>query len=80
MKIKELRGMTIEELIRQHDAIEGDLSSTPRGMFLDELHRREMMEQGERMEKLTRSINWLTRVVTIATVIGVCLTAYSLFP
>ena len=36
------------------------------------------MRQGERMEKLTRSIYVLTFVVTIATVIGVTLTIANL--
>ncbi len=79
MKIEELRGMTDEELIQQHNMIEGDVSGIPRGMYLDELHRREMMRQGERMEKLTESINWLTRVVTIATIIGVVITGITAY-
>ena len=47
-------------------------------VYLDELTRRETVRQGERMEALTRSLNRLTWVITIATLIGVFLTALTL--
>jgi hypothetical protein len=37
------------------------------------------MQQGECMEKLTRSINQLTAVITVATILGVFLAGYELF-
>jgi hypothetical protein len=53
--------------------------------YTDELARREMVRQGERMEALTRSLNrltwWivaLTVLIAIATIIGVALTAWAL--
>jgi hypothetical protein len=48
-------------------------------IYLDELRRRETLRQGERMERLTRSINLLTGVITGATIIGVVLTGVGLF-
>ena len=42
------------------------------------LLRRETVRQGERMEALTSSLNLLTWAITIATVIGVALTALTL--
>jgi len=47
-------------------------------VYLDELRRRETVRQGDRMEALTRSLNRLTWVITIATLIGVFLTALTL--
>jgi len=78
LKIEELRGMTDEELIRQHNMIQGDDAGIPGNLFLDELNRRDLMQQGERMEKLTTSINLLTLVITIVTVIALCGTVYPL--
>ncbi len=79
MRIEELRGMTDEELIRRHNEIEGDVDVIPKGMYLNELNRRDVMRQGERMEKLTKSINVLTLVVTFATLIGVCITGITAY-
>jgi hypothetical protein len=75
--IAELRSLPDEEIIRRHDAL---TSHTVVGTqhYLDELARRDAVRQGKRMEALTRSINVLTVVITIATVIGVALTAGSL--
>ena len=77
MRVEDLRSMTEEELIRRHDA---DMQNRMAhyNIYLDELRRRETLRQGERMERLTRSINRLTWVITGATVIGVALTAVSL--
>jgi len=47
-------------------------------VYLDELSRRETVRQGKRMEALTRSLNRLTWVITVATLIGVALTAWTL--
>lgn len=46
-------------------------------MYLDELRRRETVDQGERMEALNRSLNRLTWVITVATILGVGLTAWA---
>lgn len=77
MNIEDLRNVSEEELIRGHDS---DMHNrAPHyNVYLDELARRETLRQGERMEKLTRSINALTIVITIATLVGVALTAWSL--
>ena len=69
--------MSEEELVRRHDS-DMHNRATHYNVYLDELARREMLRQGERMEKLTRSINALTIVITIATLLGVGLTAWSL--
>jgi len=72
MKIEDLRNMSEAELIRGHDAMMKD-RAPHYNIFLDELARREAMRQGERMEALTKSINWLTWVITVATIFGVLL-------
>lgn len=77
MNIEDLRSMSEEELIRGHDS---DMQNRmPHyNVYLDELARRGALRQGERMEKLTTSINTLTIVITVATLVGVGLTAWSL--
>ena len=77
MKIEDLRNMSEEELVRGHDR---DMQNRAAhyNIYLDELARRETLRQGDRMEKLTRSINALTIVITGATLLGVALTAWSL--
>jgi hypothetical protein len=74
--IAELRNLTDEEIIRRHDenAIHTIVGTQH---YLDELARRDAVRQGERMEKLTGSIDWLTRVITVATIVGVLLTAWT---
>jgi len=76
--IEELRSLPDEDIIRRHDArTQNTVVGTKH--YLNELARRDMERQGERMEKLTRSMNRLTIVVTIVTVLGVVFTALSLF-
>ena len=77
MNVEQLRSMSEEELISAHDSDMQDRAAHY-NIYLDELARRETLRQGERMEKLTRSINALTIVITIATLLGVGLTAWSL--
>jgi hypothetical protein len=76
VRVSELRSLPDEELMRLHDTTMQN-RAWHYNIFLDELRRREMVRQSERMEKLTRSINTLTIVITIATLIGVALTAWS---
>ena len=77
MKIEDLRKLSEDELIQRHDASMQNRVAHY-NIFLDELARREAMRQGERMETLTASINRLTWVITIATILGVLLTAAGL--
>jgi len=77
LKIEDLRKLSEDELIRRHDASMQNRVAHY-NIFLDELARREAMRQGERMETLTASINRLTWVITIATILGVLLTAAGL--
>jgi hypothetical protein len=89
--IRELRALTREQLIEKHDVLveEANRSKKPAPaaklqwleraqVYADELARRENARQGERMEALTRSLNWLTWVITGATIVGVVLTAVGL--
>jgi hypothetical protein len=72
----ELRGLSEEELIERHDDIASEAGRAlgrpsmdlvvHAQIYADELKRREAMRQGERMEELTKSINRLTWVVTVA--------------
>lgn len=75
--ITELRSLPDEEIIRRHDE---RTANTVVGTqhYLNELARRDAVRQGERMKRLTTSINRLTWVVTGATVVGVVLTALNL--
>jgi hypothetical protein len=77
MNVRELRSMSEDELMSRHDS-EMLNRSAHYNIYLDELRRRETLRQGERMERLTSSINALTIVVTIATLVGVALTAWGL--
>jgi CHASE3 domain sensor protein len=75
--IKELRSLPDEEIIRKHD---DEAMHTVVGTehYLKELARRDAERQGRRMEALTRSMYVLTVVVTIATLVGVLMTAWSI--
>lgn len=77
MNVRDLRSMSEDELMSRHDS-EMLNRSAHYNIYLDELRRRETLRQGERMERLTSSINALTIVVTIATLVGVALTAWGL--
>lgn len=73
MNVEDLRSMSDEELVRAHD--QEMWNRAPHyNIYLNELARRAAEDQGQRMEDLTRSIKWLTWVVTVATIIGVALT------
>ena len=75
--IEELRNLPDEEVIQRHDsAAVHTVVGTQH--YLDELARRDAVRQGERMERLTASINRLTWAITGATIIGVVLTLVSL--
>ncbi len=89
--LSELRSLPEAELSEKYDALmelSADPSVTNRDaqmryvahaqVYTDELVRRETVRQGERMEALTRSITYLTWAITIATIIGVALTAWTL--
>jgi hypothetical protein len=89
--MSELRDKLTEgELIEKYDALielSADPSVTNRDaqmryvaraqVYTDELRRREAVRQGERMEALTKSLNRLTWFITVATIIGVALTAWA---
>ena len=94
--VDELRNLTEDQVKARHAECLRlvSVARTPddKGHFLnharsytDELARRKMDRQGERMETLTRSLNrltwWivaLTVLIAIATLIGVGLTAWTL--
>jgi len=84
MKVSDLRSMPEEELMRRHDS-EMLNRSAHYNIYLDELRRREMSRQGERMEALTRSLNrftrwlvWLTVLIAISTIVSVVIAALTL--
>jgi hypothetical protein len=74
--IAELRSLPDEEIIRRHDA-QAIHTVVGTQHYLDELARRDAERQGKRMEALTRSINRLTVLIAIATVVGVVLTGWA---
>jgi hypothetical protein len=75
--IAELRSLS-DEIIRRHDARAAN-TAVGTQHYLDELARRDAERQGKRMEALTRSMYVLSVDVTIATIVGVVLTAMSLW-
>ena len=77
VNVEYLRSTSEEELMRLHNEVMKNRSAHY-NVYLDELRRRETVRQGDRMEALTRSLNRLTWVITIATLIGVFLTALTL--
>ena len=84
MKVSDLRSMPEEELMRRHDS-EMLNRSAHYNIYLDELRRREMSRQGERMEALTRSLSrftrwlvWLTVLIAISTIVSVVIAALTL--
>lgn len=75
--VHDLRGLTDEELIRRHDELaRNTLVGTQH--YLDELNRREQVRQTEAMVNLTKSINRMTVVITVATILGVAVSAFML--
>jgi hypothetical protein len=81
--IEELEALTREQVSERHDAhVKEARSSNKQGVRLqwleraqvyrDELTRRETV-------RLTKSLNLLTLVITVATIIGVALTAWTVF-
>ncbi len=77
VNVEHLRSKSEEELMQLHNE-EMKNRSAHYNVYLDELSRRETVRQGKRMEALTRSLNRLTWVITVATLIGVALTAWTL--
>ena len=86
--VEQLRSLTEQQLVEKYDSWMAHINKLPLGdkraltsraqTYMDELHRREMVRQGDRMEKLTRSLNRLTWFIAGATVVGVILTALAL--
>lgn len=66
--IAELRGLTEADLIAQHDAL-AQHTQVGVACYLDELNRRVVERQGQRMERLTTVIGLLTLVNVAAVVI-----------
>lgn len=76
--IEQLRNLPDEEVIRRHDSMtQNTVVGTKH--YLDELARRDAVRQGERMERLTKSINVLTWAIMVATIFGIILTAANLY-
>ncbi len=82
--INELQALPEERVIEKHDALVDEAAASRKPaissklllleraqFYANELARRETVRQGERMEALTRSINRLTWVITVATIVGV---------
>jgi hypothetical protein len=68
-KISELRSLSDDELIRQHDMLTATTTAGT-GYYLDELHRREVVRQGRLMLRLTWVVTALTAVNVVAVVVS----------
>ena len=75
--LSDLRAMSDEELIRQHDAW-ADWTHASVDYYLEELARRVNSRQSAQMLKLTKVITWLTVLMTILTITNVVFVAISL--
>jgi hypothetical protein len=69
-KIAELRKMSDDGLIAAHDQI-ADQGQPGVSYYLGELARRDQVRQAEQMLGYTRRIEWMTLVVTVATIVNV---------
>ena len=67
----ELRTLSDEELIRQHDMLATNTVSGT-GYYLDELRRRESDRQGKQMLRLTWVVTMLTVVNVVAVIVSLC--------
>lgn len=72
-KIETLRSMSDEQLIQEHDKV-AIHSQTGVSYYLEELSRRKFERQNETMLSYTKSIKFMTCVVTIATLVNLLLT------
>jgi len=68
--LKELREMSDEQLIIEHDNL-ANRTQVGLNYYLDELNRREQNKQTEAMLSYTRRMFWFTVTVAILTVINV---------
>lgn len=75
--MKELRALTDDELIKQHDRL---AANTAIGVnyYLNELRARQQSKINEEMRSLTKRIYWLTVIVTFATIINLAPVALTL--
>jgi len=71
--IKELREMTDEQIIKEHDDLAQQTSHNNLGLnyFINELQRREQNRQTETMLLYTRRMLWLTVFVALLTAVNV---------
>jgi hypothetical protein len=88
--IEELRALPDEEIERRHDATMNSLSDSSidaqvRQIRIGRAHayriileHRQSARQAQRMEALTRSMNRLSWVVVLATIVGIGMTAWAL--
>lgn len=78
--LKELRAMSEDQLIENHDILATRGAGTTVGTqyFLDEIARREQSKQTEAMLSYTRWITRMTVLVTLATILNLVI-AYLLF-
>lgn len=78
MTLKELKALSDEELIRQHDVHAGHTAYGVRH-YIDELRYREQTRISQSIERLTKRIWWLTFAIFALTVINVLLIVVSLW-
>lgn len=68
--LRELRGLTDEQLVEEHDNLAG-LTRVGINYFLDELRRREQEKQTRLMLSYTHRMLWLTVFIAILTITNV---------
>lgn len=74
LKLKELRTISTDELIRRHDNI---ANNTGGGLdyYLNEITRRDQEEHTKTILKYTRFITFMTLIITLSTIINLIIIA-----
>lgn len=69
----ELRALSDQEVENIYDRVAGQTDPASLDFYRNELMRREFSKQNGRMERMTRSITWMTGAILILTVVNVIL-------
>ena len=76
--VAELRAMSENELIKNHDAHARSVQ-VGTNHYLRELHRRDQMHLSKQMLRYTRSMTWMTVIITVATLMNVGIFLFNAF-
>lgn len=75
----EIRARSKDEVIREYDMRKGSMPFHDPNFWLQEIYRRDQEEATQAMLQATKSMEHLTRIITILTVGNVLLTGVAVF-